>query len=100
MISIVKGDVFEFDVEVEDVDLTYIDKVTLHIPKLNIKEEATFINEVYKIRIEGNVTREFPVGFFNYSLIITFTDGEEYTALTDEKLEVVLRRETKDASES
>ena len=45
MISIVKGDVFEFDVEVEDVDLTYIDKITLHIPKLNIKEEATYINE-------------------------------------------------------
>ena len=93
MLGVVQGDVFEFEIKVRGVEPDLISEVTFQCDELNIKQIAEREEEVYRVRIEGAITRDFKPGphFFTVSLILI--DGEKFTPVPKGLLEVIRKKE-------
>lgn len=90
MLHVVQGDVFEFSITLCNVDFDLIEKVEFISKRLDVKERATLEDKTYQVRIPGERTKTFPLGFAKYNVIVTFIDGEELTVRYD-KVEVLGR---------
>lgn len=92
MITVVKGDVFEFCVAMCNVDPYAVKKVEFSSRDLGIKHEAFFDDGIYRVRIHGEITRNFPVGFAKYDITVTLIDDEKVTVKSNERVEVLEKR--------
>ena len=90
MLHIRQGDLFEFTLTLLNIDFSLISKVEFISEKLNLQEIAELDGEIYRVRIEGARTRNFPLGFAKYFIVVTLIDGEELTPICD-KVEVLAR---------
>ena len=90
MLHVVQGDVFEFSITLCNVDFGLIEKVEFVSKRLAIAERAVLEDSTYQVRIPGEKTKTFPLGFAKYNVIVTFIDGEELTVRCD-KVEVLGR---------
>ena len=92
MLKVVKGDVFEFGLSFENVATELIEKVVFACKELGIEEEADREEDEFRIRILGEVTKDFKTGFLKYD-IATLIDEQEVTLVHRQKLEVLERVE-------
>ena len=91
MLKVVKGDVFEFGLSFENVATELIEKVVFACKELGI--EADREEDEFRIRIPGEVTKDFKTGFLKYDIIATLIDEQEVTLVHRQKLEVLERVE-------
>ena len=90
MLHVVRGDVFEFSILLCSIDLDLIEKIEFISKRLNICERAERDGDSYRVKILGERTKEFPLGFSKYNVIVTLIDGGELTVRCD-KVEVLMR---------
>ena len=93
MLKVAKGDVFEFGLSFENVTTELIEKVVFACKELGIEEEADREEDEFRIRIPGEVTKDFKTGFLKYDIIATLIDEQEVTLVHRQKLEVLERVE-------
>lgn len=93
MLQVVKGDVFEFGLSFGNVDPELIEKVVFACKELEIEEEADREEDEFRIRIVGEVTKDFKTGFLKYDIIATLIDEQEVTLVHRQKIEVLERVE-------
>jgi hypothetical protein len=93
MLKVVKGDVFEFGLSFGNVATELIEKVVFACKELEIEEEADREEDEFRVRILGEVTRNFKTGFLKYDIIATLIDEQEVTLVHRQKLEVLERVE-------
>ena len=93
MLKVVKGDVFEFGVSFGNVATELIEKVVFACKELGIEEEADREEDEFRVRIPGEVTRNFKTGFLKYDIIATLIDEQEVTLVHRQYLEVMERLE-------
>ena len=89
MLQVVKGDVFEFGLSFGNVDPELIEKVVFACKELGIEEEE----DEFRVRIPGEVTKDFKTGFLKYDIIATLIDEQEVTLVHRQKIEVLERVE-------
>ena len=92
MLTLVKGDVFEFCVAMCNVDPYAVKSVEFSSKDLGIRHEAMFDDGIYRIRIPGEKTKDFPVGFPRYDVTVTLIDDEKLTVVHDSRVEVLEKR--------
>ena len=92
MLTVVKGDVFEFCVAMCNVDPYAVKKVEFSSRDLAVKHEAFFDDGIYRVRIHGEITKNFPVGFAKYDITVTLIDGEKVTVKANERVEILEKR--------
>ena len=93
MLQVVKGDVFEFGLSFGNVDPELIEKVVFACKELGIEAEADREEAEFRVRIAGEVTRNFKTGFLKYDIIATLIDEQEVTLVHRQKIEVLERVE-------
>ena len=93
MLKVVKGDVFEFGLSFENVATELIEKVVFACKELGIEEEADREEDEFRVRIPGEVTKDFKTGFLKYDIIATLIDEQEVTLVHRQKIEVLERVE-------
>lgn len=93
MLQVVKGDVLEFGISFGNVDPELIEKVVFACKELGIEETADREEDEFRIRISGEVTKNFKSGFLKYDIIATLIDSQEVTIVHRQKIEVLERVE-------
>lgn len=93
MLKVVKGDVFEFGLSFGNVATELIEKVVFACKELGIEEEADREEDEFRVRIPGEVTKDFKTGFLKYDIIATLIDEQEVTLVHRQKIEVLERVE-------
>lgn len=88
MLRTVQGDVLEIAITLCDIELELVKKVVFESKDLTIHQEAVEEDGVYRIRIEGEQTKDFNPGFAHYQIIITLADDQELTVKRS-KMEVL-----------
>lgn len=89
MLRVVKGDVFEFVIILCRIDPIVIEKVTFQSKDLGINQEAEQEEDIYRVRILGDITKDFSTGFAKFDIVVTLTDGETITVKHNDKVEVL-----------
>lgn len=89
MLHLVQGDIFEFCVAICNVDPYAIKRVDFSSKDLGLTTEAFFDDGVYRVRIPGEKTKNFPLGFARYDITITLIDNEQVTVKHNERVEVL-----------
>ena len=92
MLTVVKGDIFEFCVVMCNVDPYAVKKVEFSSRDLGLIHEAFYDDGVYRVRIHGEVTKNFPVGFAKYDVTVTLIDDERLTVKVNERVQVLEKR--------
>ena len=92
MLTLIQGDVFEFCIRLGyKIDPYAVKSVEFISKDLNFRQRAFLEDGAYRVRVEGRVTRRFPVGFSRYDVVLTLIDGETVT-VKSERLEVLKRQ--------
>lgn len=89
MLRVVKGDVFEFVIILCRIDPIVIETVTFQSKDLGINQEAEQEEDIYRVRILGDITKDFKAGFAKFDIVVTLTDGETITVKHNDKVEVL-----------
>ncbi len=92
MLTLVKGDVFEFCVAMCNVDPYAVKGVEFSSKDLAVKHEVMFDDGIYRIRIPGSMTKDFPTGFAKYDITVTLIDDEKVTVVHNGRVEVLEKR--------
>ena len=92
MLHLVRGDILEFCVAMCNVDPYAVKKVEFSSKDLSITTEAFFDDGVYRVRILGEKTKDFPIGFSKYDITLTLIDDEKVTIRHNERIEVLEKR--------
>ena len=95
MLRVIKGDIFEFAIAMCNVDRQAVSKVEFISNELGITQKAFIEGGVYRVRILGTQTKDFPLGFARYDIVATLTDGETATIQFNEWIEILERGEDK-----
>jgi len=91
MLHLVQGDVLEFCIAMCNVDPFAVKQVHFISKDLGVEVEAYWDNGVYRVRVQGEITQKFPVGFARYDVVVTLIDDEKVTVKLNEKMEVLKR---------
>ena len=89
MLRVVKGDVFEFVILLCRIDPSVIEKVIFQSKDLGLELVAEQEEDIYRIRILGEITKNFKAGFARYDIVVALIDGENLTVKHKEKIEVL-----------
>lgn len=89
MLKVVQGDVLEFVIMLCRIDPIVIERVTFQCKDLGLEQVAEQEDDIYRIRILGEITKNFPIGFSRYDIAVTLTDGEQLTVKHNDKIEVL-----------
>lgn len=89
MLQVVKGDVFEFVIMLCRIDPIVIEKVIFQSKDLGLELQAEQEEDIYRIRILGERTKEFKIGFAKYDIVVVLIDGERITVKHNDKIEVL-----------
>lgn len=89
MLQIIQGDVFELCIDIDGIDHNLIEKITFSSKSLGLNEPLQYYDGRFTIRIEGERTKVFPIGFSGYDLTLTLLGGESLTIKHGEKIEVL-----------
>ncbi len=89
MLRVVKGDVFEFVIMLCRIDPIVIEKVIFQSKELGLELIAEQEDDIYRIRILGETTKNFPTGFVRYDIMVALIDGENLTVKHNDKIEVL-----------
>ena len=92
MLNLVRGDMLEFTIALPNADGYAIQKVEFASSDLAIRTDAFLDGKVYRVRIEGEKTKDFPVGFSHYDIIVTLIDNQQVTLKYQERIEVLARK--------
>ena len=89
MLRVVKGDVFEFIIMLCRIDPIVVEKVIFQSKDLGLELQAEQEEDIYRIRIQGDTTKDFKPGFARYDIVVAFVDGEKLTVKHNDKIEVL-----------
>lgn len=89
MLQIIQGDIFELCIDIKDIDHSLIEKAMFSSKSLGLNETLEYYDGRFTIRIEGEHTKVFPIGFSGYDLTLTLLGGESLTIKHGEKIEVL-----------
>lgn len=89
MLTIIQGDTFEADIEIEGVIPETVDKVIFSCSKLKFAKNALHQESSYFIDINASKTAEFSAGLYSYDITVYFKGGEAVTAKRNGILEVL-----------
>lgn len=89
MLKLIKGDVFEISICPCDIPAMLIDRLVFSSKDLNIEEDAFIDNCTFHVRIVGERTKDFPIGFVHYDLTVFLVDGQRLTIKHNELIEIV-----------
>lgn len=79
MLKVVQGNIFEFVIVLYGIHPSLVNEVIFESEKLGIREIAEQEEDVYRIRISGERTKSFPLGFQPYNITVTLLDNEKLT---------------------
>jgi len=97
MLAIVKGDILDIEITVQGVESGALEGIRFESPDLKIKQNALYDSEEgWYVRIEGNKTKDFPAGLHLYRVILILSDGQEFTGIPKDYLEVLIKPEVED----
>lgn len=92
MLNLVRGDMLEFTIALPNADNYAIQRVEFASSDLAIKVDAFLDGKVYRVRIEGEKTKNFPIGFSRYDIIVTLIDNQQVTLKYQERIEILDRK--------
>jgi len=97
MLAIVKGDVLDIGITVQGVESEALEGIRFECPDLKIKQNALYDSEEgWYVRIEGSKTKDFPAGLHLYRITLILSDGQAFTGVAKDYLEVLIKPEVKD----
>ena len=82
----------EFTIALPNADNYAIQRVEFASSDLAIKADAFLDGKVYRVRIEGEKTKNFPIGFSRYDIIVTLIDNQQVTLKYQERIEILDRK--------
>ncbi|MGN1060146.1 MAG: hypothetical protein ACI4QN_00285, partial [Candidatus Coproplasma sp.] len=93
-LSFIAGDIFEAYFKLENIDKSLIEEVVFTCSAKGVQATCEYSEdeEAYCLRLESAETAELETGIANYDLTIKFLDGQNFTAIYENALNILPKR--------